>query len=42
MISTFGPERTKRVEYKNPEVDKLIDEEQKTGDKKARGAFYNR
>ena len=38
-ISTFVPEVTKRVDYKNPEVDKLIDEEQKTGDPKKREAL---
>jgi peptide/nickel transport system substrate-binding protein len=30
---------TKRVEYKNPEFDKLIDEEQRTGDPKKRVAL---
>jgi peptide/nickel transport system substrate-binding protein len=30
---------TKRVEYKNPEFDRLIDEEQKTGDQKKRVAL---
>ena len=31
--------RTKRVGYQNPEVDRLIDEEQKTGDQKKRIAM---
>jgi len=30
---------TKRVEYKNPEFDRIIDEEQKTGDAKKRIAL---
>ena len=32
----FRSGTTKRVEYKNPEVDKLIDEEQRTSDPKKR------
>ena len=35
----FRSGTTKRVEYKNPEVDKLIDEEQRTGDPKKRAAL---
>ncbi len=35
----FRSGTTKRVEYKNPEIDKLIDEEQKTGDPKKRAAL---
>ena len=35
----FRSGTTKRIEYKNPEFDKLIDEEQKTGDAKKRTAF---
>ena len=37
----FRSGTTKRVEYKNPEVDKLIDEEQRTGDPEEK-RFYNR
>ena len=35
----FRSGTTKRVENKNPEVDKLIDEEQRTGDPKKRAAL---
>ena len=35
----FRSGKSKRIEYKNPDLDKIIDEEQKTGDQKKRVAL---
>ena len=39
LRAIFSLRSTKRLEYKNPEFDQLIDEEQTTGDKKKRVAL---